>query len=511
MSWIRLASLLIRGRARVVVSGTSAGSGISRSPKPPEESGLQAGRAHRPVVAPLVRTYYVDSPAAALSRAVRELGPEALLLSARKAAEGTQERGVYEVVCGIAEQPVDSFSADLNGKGVPSTTEPAVPQGTGSFAKLIEGLFSPAPARVESKGESASPVMLAGSTGPQAKPQEKQSGRAEPKRRASTPFRFRKELISLRAAGLEESPARREPPLVAQPEVVQQPRSEALDLLQADIRTKLVRQGLSDRIALSVTERAAAGLDSAVRTSDSRVERALWDAVRREMLGRIRTDVSLGNENGRPHLVMLVGPPRCGKSITLLKLASLARCAGVDAVRLLFLQPSQIQGGPALRWADRFGLPWQPVSDVTALERALAGVNSGLVLIDTPGLPAGDLAGMEPLSRFLDAHRKIDVHLTLPLTLRDQELARQVDLAEVLRPNKLLFTMLDRAEAWGTVFREACRTGKALSFFGNGRSIPQGSLPACAEDVVDPILTACTCPMAREDPARADGLLIQSR
>jgi flagellar biosynthesis protein FlhF len=48
-----------------------------------------------------------------------------------------------------------------------------------------------------------------------------------------------------------------------------------------------------------------------------------------------------------------------------------------------------------------------------------------------------------------------------------------VERFEVFGPCKLIFTHRDETEWYGTIWNEAARTGKALSFLATGQPVPE--------------------------------------
>jgi flagellar biosynthesis protein FlhF len=57
--------------------------------------------------------------------------------------------------------------------------------------------------------------------------------------------------------------------------------------------------------------------------------------------------------------------------------------------------------------------------------------------------------------------------------MKSADLTRVVESYEVFRPGRLLFTKLDETGSFGSILNETARTGKPLSFFGNGQRIPE--------------------------------------
>ncbi len=88
------------------------------------------------------------------------------------------------------------------------------------------------------------------------------------------------------------------------------------------------------------------------------------------------------------------------------------------------------------------------------------------------------------LARRLNQWPEADIHLVLPLWMRDSCLAGFIDKFEIFNPRKLLFTRLDDVSTCGTILREAIRTGKPVSYFGTGATIPADIEPASKERIV---------------------------
>jgi flagellar biosynthesis GTPase FlhF len=67
----------------------------------------------------------------------------------------------------------------------------------------------------------------------------------------------------------------------------------------------------------------------------------------------------------------------------------------------------------------------------------------------------------------------LDVYLVLPATLRPAGLRKIVNRHKNFPPSKLPFTHLDETGAFGSIWNEAPRTGKAGSFHARGRRFPR--------------------------------------
>jgi flagellar biosynthesis protein FlhF len=94
------------------------------------------------------------------------------------------------------------------------------------------------------------------------------------------------------------------------------------------------------------------------------------------------------------------------------------------------------------------------------------------------------------LAHFLTTRPGVDTQLVLSASMKSADLSRVVESFEIFRPNRLLFTRLDETATFGSIFNEAARTGKPLSFFSNGQRIPEDLEAATRGRLSELILTA---------------------
>jgi flagellar biosynthesis protein FlhF len=183
----------------------------------------------------------------------------------------------------------------------------------------------------------------------------------------------------------------------------------------------------------------------------------------------------------------LVGPPGCGKTTTLVKLAITQGLARGRAVRLIPTDTQRIGGAEQLRtYAAILGTPFEAVESTVALGHAIESAPpSALVLIDTAGYGAAllpDLGG--DLTAFLSRRQDIDTHLVLMASMRLEDLYKTAGLYDGCRPAKLLFVRVDETSSLAAVFCVAARRNIPVSFLSTGQSVPEDLEPATKERIV---------------------------
>ena len=382
-----------------------------------------------------IKSYFARTVEGAMATARQELGSDAMLVNSRKTSLETRHMGEYEVVF--------------------ATVAP------GAEAAVAAAAMAPP---VESNSLSAQPSS------------------AQPfgERLATEVADLKKELESMRRAITRSAfaPA--------------QWAGVAPDL--SDAYAMLTASEVAPDIARDIVQSAGARL-SGPRLSLSRPGQidaaAFQQALLEELQSRFQAAPTLGTGPGQPRIVALVGPPGCGKTTTLVKLAVNYGLAARRPVLLLSMDTQRVGAAEQLRsYAAILGVAFQVLETTNALAQAIEE-NRGkeLIFIDTPGFALGDLEDSKSLAHFLSTRPDIDTHLVLSASMKSADLTRMVDAFEILRPQHLLFTKLDETGSFGPIFSEAARTGKPLSFFTTGQRIPEDLEAVTQARLVDLIMT----------------------
>ena len=374
-----------------------------------------------------IKSYFSRTVEDALAAASQELGPEAMLLNSRKAPPESRHLGEYEVV----------FANDLpDSEATPAIGEQAIlraaPSGGDQLSRDVADL--------------------------------------------------KRDLESMRRA-LTRSVM---PP--------SQWAGSSPD--QSDAYTTLTSSDIAPELAREIVQ-AAEGRVNPPKTTQKqkgspqkRDDLSFRKAISEELESRIKVSASLGRGESRPRIVSLVGPPGSGKTTTLVKLAVNYGLTSRFPVLLLSLDTYRVAAAEQLRcYASILGVGFQLVETVTTLAQTIEE-NRGkdLIFIDTPGLGTADLDTASDLAQFISTRTDIDCHLVLPASMKPTDLSRMIDGFEMFRPQKLIFTKLDETDSFGPILNESVRTGKPLSFFGNGQRIPEDLETARSNRMADLLL-----------------------
>jgi flagellar biosynthesis protein FlhF len=256
----------------------------------------------------------------------------------------------------------------------------------------------------------------------------------------------------------------------------------------SDAYSTLAASDVLPELALEIIQSAESRI---VKTGAAKLRSAFRGALVEELESRVKVQPALGRGEARPRIVALVGPPGCGKTTTLVKLAVNYGLAARRPVLLLSIDTYRVAAAEQLRsYSAILGVGFQVVETVAALSQAIEE-NRGkeLIFLDTPGLGAAEMASYSDLAQFLSTREDIDTQLAVSCSMKSADLSRVVDGFEVFRPQRIIFTKLDETGSFGPILNESVRTGKSVSFFATGQRIPEDLEAATKSRVAELVLS----------------------
>jgi flagellar biosynthesis protein FlhF len=414
-----------------------------------------------------VKTFHALTMQDAMRAIKEELGPDAIILSAKEVREGGRllkafNRPVLEVMA-ASDRDIQRFpqgGEKVQRVAPPVTSSNAKPESAlpvPSFQETLQGML-------KTNGETTTPTV------------DTRSSSSGPSAVHVKPDRLRQLHTVVNELGclLEDLSRADDGSIGSQP-------SPMLVVL----RRSLIEQGMNpSTVDLLLNEASKA--EQADGPCD---EESMRRALQREIEKRVRTSGPLLNGEGYPSVGLLIGPSGAGKTAAVAKLASHYRLEQRRSVALITFDTYREATGEQLRrYAKVMGVPFACAVSARQVHEGLRRhTQVGLVLIDMPGIGPGDLALADELRRLLP-HEAVTTHLVLPASTREQELCRITRRLSDLPQLRLLFTKLDETESFGTIFEVAHQTGVPLSYWSVGRRVP-GDIEVASSERLAALLT----------------------
>jgi len=215
----------------------------------------------------------------------------------------------------------------------------------------------------------------------------------------------------------------------------------------------------------------------------------------------------------KPKLIVFVGPPGVGKTTTLAKLAARQAAGGEAKVGLIGIDGYRIGAVRELQtYADILGLPLAILNNPAALRLTLKKFKTcDAVYLDTAGIGFADRDRLSDLQHALAKIRQKEIHLLLSAHTKERDLVAAIDHFKTLPVTCLGFTKLDATSTHGALINVLSKAGLPLSLMGTGQRIPEdlanGSLDALLDWILhdfEKMEMCATEPDGRHEDRRQD-------
>lgn len=206
--------------------------------------------------------------------------------------------------------------------------------------------------------------------------------------------------------------------------------------------------------------------------------------IAREYLGEIKTidtDVIKG-----PNVYMFLGPTGVGKTTTLAKIAARLSLVENKKVGLITADTYRIAAVEQLKtYSEILGIPLEVIYEASELGVAIDKFkDKDYILIDTAGRShkSKELkSDYDELVQYLD---HVQIYLVMSMTTGFKDMKSIIDSYQFLDDYRLLFTKLDEATTFGNILNLKVLTGKSLSYFTIGQSVPDDIEVADKERII---------------------------
>ncbi len=206
--------------------------------------------------------------------------------------------------------------------------------------------------------------------------------------------------------------------------------------------------------------------------------------IAREYLGDIKTiDTDVPN---KPSVYMFLGPTGVGKTTTLAKIAARLSLVDNKKIGLITADTYRIAAVEQLKtYSEILGIPLEVIYEASELQDAIDRFqDKDYILIDTAGRShkSKELkSDYDELVRYL---KDVKIFLVMNMTTSFKDMKSIIDSYSFLKEYRLLFTKLDEATNFGNILNLKVLTGKPLSYFTIGQSVPDDIEVADKERII---------------------------
>jgi len=237
----------------------------------------------------------------------------------------------------------------------------------------------------------------------------------------------------------------------------------------AELTARLTATGLDEAIAAEV----ANSIPTAARRGASPAR--LRDALASRLAGLAASD----REYARAEV--FIGPPGCGKTTTIAKIAAQERARGGQRLGLLAADGFRIGAVEQLRtYADILDAPFKVARTPDDLHALLAQRSRTPVLVDTAGRSPSDNAAKE-LFRVVGEAPGVRTHLVLPASTSVTAARRILDGYAEARTTRLVLTKVDEADSLSPLVSLLHERQVPISYLGTGQRVPEDLNRATAQ------------------------------
>lgn len=179
-------------------------------------------------------------------------------------------------------------------------------------------------------------------------------------------------------------------------------------------------------------------------------------------------------EDGKPTVVIFVGPTGVGKTTTLAKIAAEYSLNHKKKVGLITADTYRIAAVEQLKtYGEILGIPVEVIYSINEINDAMDKYkDKDIILIDTAGRSHRNKTQFDELKMLVEASSADEVFLVLSTTTGMRNCREIISSYSFLKDYKLIFTKLDETPSLGIILNARRLTNKDLSYVTVGQSVP---------------------------------------
>ncbi|MGD2184587.1 MAG: flagellar biosynthesis protein FlhF [Desulfobacterales bacterium] len=191
-----------------------------------------------------------------------------------------------------------------------------------------------------------------------------------------------------------------------------------------------------------------------------------------------------------PKVLAFIGPTGVGKTTSIAKLAARQVIQHNKKVALITVDSYRIAAAEELKvYGKAIGIPVKTAASTTAFKAVINEYGHyDLILIDTPGINAENPREIDDLKSYLEAIQSVETHLLLSAGAKETDLFNTIQRLSKVNVQYLIFTKLDESTTFGNLINLLVRNQLPLSFLTTGRQVPDSIVAGSVEEIVKCLL-----------------------
>lgn len=247
--------------------------------------------------------------------------------------------------------------------------------------------------------------------------------------------------------------------------------------------------------ARGINQEIARNIAGSMRTSLSEDElnnTAVVDELLNEKLQHlIKVDPPNFSAIKEQQRISLVGATGVGKTTTLAKIAASYLDQQSNSVALITIDTYRIAAVEQLKvYGEIMNIPVDVVITPDQLGKALQKhKDKKLILIDTAGRSPKDSLSIDELNSFFRPEYKIEKHLVLSATTRENEVMDTIRQFSKTSIAKTIFTKIDECTNLGVLLNTQLSNPSPISYITNGQRVPEDLLDISPKKIAELIMS----------------------
>ncbi len=222
--------------------------------------------------------------------------------------------------------------------------------------------------------------------------------------------------------------------------------------------------------------------------------KVLEEKLKNYILSSIDTAGPIEIGEGKPTVVVLVGPTGVGKTTTIAKLAATYGIVQKRKVELLTIDSYRIAAIEQLgKYAELMQIPYTVINSREEFKHAIINSKSEIIFVDTAGRSQKNNLGLAEMRNILDGAKvNLDIQLVISATTKYRDALDIMTRFNQLMYNKVIITKLDETNTIGSML-SIMNPDKKLSYFTTGQGVPDDIEIAEKEKLLDMLVFEELC------------------